>query len=130
MFRLVGSVGERRASFPLREGRSVVGSAPECEVRLLHPSVSRRHAELSVSGDSLELTDLRSRNGTFMDGERVNQGQLKAGVMVGFGNVSLTVESVAAADAVAAIELTATPAAPTEAETVATGDSRPVDRFA
>jgi len=130
MFRLVGSVGERRATFPLREGRNVVGSAPECDVRLLHPSVSRRHAELIVSGDSLQLTDLRSRNGTFMDGERKNQGQLGAGVMVGFGNVSLIVESVAAADAVAAIELTAAPAAPAEAETVATGDSRPVDRFA
>ncbi|MBI4798442.1 MAG: FHA domain-containing protein [Desulfarculus sp.] len=44
--------------FSLGPGISLVGRAPECAVRLSDPSVSRRHAEITVDGQGLSVRDL------------------------------------------------------------------------
>lgn len=58
----------------LPEGRTVVGRDPTCSVLVADPAVSRFHAELSVEGTSILMRDLGSRNGTFVDSERVDSG--------------------------------------------------------
>src|SRR4051812_44129602 len=50
---------------------ALIGKEPQCRVRLDHPAVSRRHAVLEVRGDEWFLTDLGSRNGTFVNGQRL-----------------------------------------------------------
>lgn len=50
---------------------TLVGRAPECDIVLSDPSISRRHANLWVDDTTPRLQDLDSRNGTFLDGERV-----------------------------------------------------------
>jgi len=61
------------------------------ELVLPYMEVSRYHAEFSVHGQSVTLTD-RSTNGTFVNGERVFGKQiLNVGDRVGIGNVVLTV---------------------------------------
>lgn len=57
--------GER---FVLEPGRVHVGRHPDCELVLDLPSVSRQHAALSVSLDGVLIEDLRSRNGTLVNG--------------------------------------------------------------
>ncbi len=58
-----------------------IGRAPENNLCLVEPEVSRRHARLQVAEDlaSVELTDLGSTNGVFVNGRRVdaNPGPLK-----------------------------------------------------
>src|SRR5437660_165788 len=51
--------------------RVVIGRAPDCDVCLQHPSVSRYHALLERLPDGVRLSDLRSINGVFVDGRRL-----------------------------------------------------------
>ena len=51
--------------------RVVIGRAPDCDVCLQHPSVSRYHALLERLPEGLRLSDLRSVNGVFVDGRRL-----------------------------------------------------------
>jgi adenylate cyclase len=77
---------------PLRDGRSVVGRAASCDIVLDDHSVSREHAALLVSNGRLRVVDLNSRNGTFLNGEAVQQVDLVPGDNVTFGGVVGVVE--------------------------------------
>jgi pSer/pThr/pTyr-binding forkhead associated (FHA) protein len=62
---------------PLRAFPCQIGRHPGVPVRIIHPTVSLVHAELRRRGDeSLELVDLSSRNGTFVNGARVTGSQV------------------------------------------------------
>jgi ABC-type multidrug transport system ATPase subunit len=64
----------------------VLGRSDDCDVRLEHPSVSRRHATLEQRTDGLWLTDLGGINGTRLDGQRLDAPlRLHAGQRVGVG---------------------------------------------
>jgi diguanylate cyclase (GGDEF)-like protein len=58
--------------YQLREGTLHLGRAPDCELPLDNPGISRRHAELQVSGDTVRLRDLGSVNGTHVNGQRLS----------------------------------------------------------
>lgn len=49
----------------------ILGRAPQCDVVLLHDSVSRRHAEFRYSGGQSEIRDLGARNGSSISGQRI-----------------------------------------------------------
>jgi hypothetical protein len=55
----------------LAAGRTVVGRRPEADLVVLNSSVSRDHAELHRSEAGWQVRDLGSRNGTVLDGRRV-----------------------------------------------------------
>ena len=57
---------------PLRAFPCRVGRQPGLPVRLVHTSVSLLHAEMRLVNDELVLVDLSSRNGTFINGRRLN----------------------------------------------------------
>ena len=52
-------------------GFATLGRAAECEVCLLHETVSRRHATLAARSGRWFVTDLGSRHGTFLNGVRL-----------------------------------------------------------
>lgn len=54
-----------------------IGRDPECMLRLESPNVSRRHAVLEVSGDTLNVQDLSS-NGTLVGQQPLRRGSLHA----------------------------------------------------
>ena len=56
---------------PLAEGANVLGREPPAGVWICHPSVSREHARIDVSGERAELEDLGSKNGTWRGGTRI-----------------------------------------------------------
>lgn len=60
-----------RTPFALREGDHVLGRAHECSVLLPSDFVSRHHARLSLRGEHAVITDLGSRNGTYVCGRRI-----------------------------------------------------------
>ena len=70
----------------------VIGRLPECGVVLADSNVSRRHAELRRSGDSVVLTDLGSTNGTRVNGAPVRERVLISGDEVSVGSTRLIFE--------------------------------------
>jgi pSer/pThr/pTyr-binding forkhead associated (FHA) protein len=52
--------------------------------------VSRHHALVIYSPSGISLLDLGSKNGTFVDGRRVNQHLLKNGDLIGVGDCTIT----------------------------------------
>jgi ABC-type multidrug transport system ATPase subunit len=63
----------------------VVGRSGEATVRLLDPTVSRRHATVARHGAGLTVEDHDSRFGTFVNGARVRVTGLRPGDRVRFG---------------------------------------------
>jgi two-component system, cell cycle response regulator len=55
----------------------VIGRATNCELLLPDPGVSRRHARVVRRGSAVFLEDLRSKNGTFVDGAEVTRRELQ-----------------------------------------------------
>jgi predicted component of type VI protein secretion system len=62
-----------------------VGRGEECNVRIPLAAVSRKHCELSVDDDELVVKDLKSSNGTFVNGERVRSRELAPGDLLAVG---------------------------------------------
>jgi DNA-binding winged helix-turn-helix (wHTH) protein len=76
----------------LAEGTHLIGRDPAAAVWIDSAVVSRRHALLTVSGERVTIEDLRSRNGTFVNGARVRAAAVLAeGDAVRLGTVPLTV---------------------------------------
>ena len=65
----------------------VLGREPGCDVVIAHDSVSRRHARLVFAGEDWVLTDLGSKNGIRIDGERRAQSELKPSGWFAVGDV-------------------------------------------
>jgi pSer/pThr/pTyr-binding forkhead associated (FHA) protein len=57
--------------YPLERPELVIGRDPDCHIRLDNPQVSRRHARLLIEADRVVVSDLGSRNGTFVAGRRI-----------------------------------------------------------
>lgn len=66
--------GERAALFV---DEVYLGRGTDCRVRFYDPLVSRRHARIFHEGDLWMIEDLTSRNGTLVDGERVEKAPLE-----------------------------------------------------
>ncbi|MCU0918100.1 MAG: FHA domain-containing protein [Planctomycetes bacterium] len=58
-------------TFALPRALTVIGRREDCDLRIPLPMVSRRHCVLRLNKDSLELRDLDSRGGTFVNDQRV-----------------------------------------------------------
>lgn len=89
-YELVGLVGETLGRWPVPEGATKVGRSGELSISLPDRSVSREHALLERRADEVVVTDLASRNGTTVNGERVRGPRsLAVGDQIAFGNVGL-----------------------------------------
>lgn len=71
------------------DGPTVIGRAPDCEVRLLDPTITRLHARIQADGDGWRITDLGGPTSTFVDGERVGSAPLRDGTDIRVGDVAL-----------------------------------------
>lgn len=70
-----------------------IGRLTENDLKLMDPTVSSRHAELFKSDGQLLVRDLKSTNGSFVNGHRVNEtpAPLKNGDFLQLGNVRMQV---------------------------------------
>ena len=90
-FRLTGEVDGRRVIRDLSAGEHVVGAGEDADVPLVVRGLSRRHALLSVADGVLTVRDLGSRNGTFVNGHRIDERKADEGDWIGFGPLVLYV---------------------------------------
>jgi hypothetical protein len=73
---------------PLLSGVTRVGRGLVADLRLDDASVSRRHAIL-VNRRTMRMLDDRSSNGTFVNGRRISQAELRNGDLLVLGRVPL-----------------------------------------
>ena len=68
-----------------------VGRAPRADFIVDAALVSRLHCRLEAAADLLEVIDLSSTNGTFVNNERVGRARLNVGDRLRVGRVELTI---------------------------------------
>jgi DNA-binding NtrC family response regulator len=77
-----------------RRATLTIGRATDCEIRIDHPSVSRKHARLHVDGGAVLVEDLGSSNGSRLAGRRLTANQrepMPRGQLLEVGLASLVV---------------------------------------
>jgi len=80
-----------RQEFMLGGGENLLGRDPGARVYIEHPSVSRRHARISIRPNQATLEDLESRNGTFVSGRRIDSPtEIHDGAIIGLGPITVT----------------------------------------
>jgi len=85
-FRIISTSGSQ--SFELRDGSTLlVGRAASSDIPIFDPTISRRHAKLISTGTAVRVSDLGSSNGTFVNGERVDDATVEEGDELVFGKV-------------------------------------------
>ena len=72
-----------------------IGRAARADFVVDAALVSRLHCRLTAGAAELEVVDLDSTNGTFVNGERAARARLKQGDRLGVGRVELLVDHVA-----------------------------------
>jgi pSer/pThr/pTyr-binding forkhead associated (FHA) protein len=78
--------------YPLAEGQEIViGRSSELDMVLVEEMVSRKHARIALADGTISIEDLGSTNGTFVNGEKVQQGTLREGDRVLIGTNILKV---------------------------------------
>jgi hypothetical protein len=78
--------------FPLEDEREIiVGRSSDLDMVLVEEMVSRRHARIQLVGGAVNIDDLGSTNGTFVNGERVTHAELQEGDRVLIGSNILKV---------------------------------------
>ena len=70
----------------------MVGRGPDADIHLADCWASRRHCEIDQISGTLVVRDIGSRNGTFVDGERVTQAHLLPGAKLAVGLNSIEVQ--------------------------------------
>jgi DNA-binding NtrC family response regulator len=93
-----GQVGQ---SLELTSELVKVGKAPDNDLIIDHPTVSRYHCQIRKDGERYVVTDLGSTNGTFVDGAQVREAFLNPGSLIEVGDAEVRYQSEQAAVTIA-----------------------------
>jgi pSer/pThr/pTyr-binding forkhead associated (FHA) protein len=77
---------------PINNERTLIGRLDDCQIRVRSGKISRHHCEILYDGSSLQLKDLGSSNGTFVNKERIDELELKAGDLISIGSMVFLVQ--------------------------------------
>lgn len=97
---IVASGKSAGRSISIKRNKLLIGRSEECDVRPLSDEVSRRHCVVTVGPADAWIEDLKSRNGTFVNGDRIEAAtrtKLADGDLIRVGSLELKVSSQAAA---------------------------------
>ena len=87
--------------FPIPvDGEIVIGRSSELEMVLVEDMVSRRHAKITVAGGEIQIEDLGSTNGSFVNGERITKAKLGEGDRVLIGTSIIKIVATDGSDSV------------------------------
>ena len=88
MFRSDGS----RRSFSITRDMTVFGRRDDCDFRIPLGEISRKHCRLMKTDGVLKIEDLGSSNGTFVNGQRVQEHTLEPGDTLKIGAAIFVVQ--------------------------------------
>lgn len=78
--------------FHLSDQPITIGRSPDADIVLLDEKVSRIHCGVRLWDGDFYLKDLKSKNGTFVNGERVEVAKLRSNDRVRIGSTAFTFE--------------------------------------
>ncbi len=84
--------GGEPGEFALGGEPVVIGRDPEADLTIADEKASRRHCVIEPADDAYRVRDLGSKNGTFVNGARVDTAPLSPGDRIRVGGLLLTFE--------------------------------------
>jgi len=85
-------LGGANKGFKLPSSVTIIGRRQDCDMCVPLMVVSRRHCAINMDEGALRIRDLDSRNGTFVNGERIEETELKAGDKIQIGPLNFIVQ--------------------------------------
>ena len=82
----------RHKNFSLKNEVSVLGRREDCDFCIPLMVVSRRHCELFTDDNQIVIRDLKSKNGTFVNGELTSEKPIKAGDQLRIGPINFIIQ--------------------------------------
>lgn len=79
-------------SFPLPSAVTFIGRRQDCDMCIPLSVVSRRHCQIYTEFGKVMLRDLKSRNGTQLNGESIEETQVNAGDILTIGPVKFIIQ--------------------------------------
>ena len=84
---------KRGYSFDIKGSATFVGRTPDNDIQIEDTSVSRKHMKILRKGDKFFIEDLKSQNGTLLNGQKIKPGEqyeVKEGIPIVMGNVLIS----------------------------------------
>jgi pSer/pThr/pTyr-binding forkhead associated (FHA) protein len=78
--------------FTVKKDVTLIGRREDCDLRIAVGDVSRKHCRLIVSAGQVEVEDLGSSNGTFVNGTKISRAPVTAGDTIQIGPVAFVVQ--------------------------------------
>lgn len=79
---------------PLSKNSTLLGRAPNCDVKIASAGVSKEHTRIEIFDDKIIVTDAGSRNGTFVNGVQIRSTKAKSGDKIGMHDIFFEVQKV------------------------------------
>ena len=89
---LIGRIGDKELRFPLFRKRLTIGRTQQNDIQLKAPHISRRHAVVMTEGEVTRVIDWGSRNGVYVNSDRVTEHFLCNGDVVMIGDAEFRYE--------------------------------------
>jgi len=83
--------GSQKA-FALPSNVTVIGRRRDCDLRIPLLPVSRRHCQLTLNNETLTIRDLGSRNGTYLNGKRIDEATIQPGDYIKIGPLTFALQ--------------------------------------
>jgi len=83
--------GSQKA-FSLSSGTTIIGRRHDCDLCIPLMVVSKRHCQLNQNKEAVKIRDLDSRNGTFLNGKRINETTLQPGDYIKIGPLTFLLQ--------------------------------------
>ncbi|HZL14404.1 MAG TPA: FHA domain-containing protein [Verrucomicrobiae bacterium] len=77
----------------LQTDRTTIGRVEDNTFQITDPSVSSHHCEIQLRGGDIVIRDLNSTNGSFINGNKIEESVLKPGQVLRLGQVELKLEA-------------------------------------
>lgn len=88
-----------KSGFPLNKDHVIIGREVKCAIMLNDNSVSRQHSSITRLAEGYLVKDLGSSNGTYVNGQRVQEYLLQDGDRVSIGDIEFWFEAPASEQA-------------------------------
>ena len=89
---LIGKIDDQELRFPLFKKRLTIGRTQQNDIQLQAPHISRRHAVVMTEGDVTRVIDWGSKNGVYVNSQRVTEHFLTSGDIVAIGDAKFRYE--------------------------------------
>lgn len=73
--------------YSLKKGKNLIGRAPHCDFKIVSSGISKEHIEIQLIQDKIALSDLKSSNGTFVNGIKIQNSIIRMGDKVSMNDI-------------------------------------------